>query len=116
MRTGLWASLGLADKNEITLGSVKPLESHSVSGYRVIRVTAEGTADYPNMLSLLSGIEGYDKYICVETLNVSADEEPVDFPGSFAGRGLMPPQMKPEQPKERKTKFTLTIASLAREI
>lgn len=105
----------LAGKKNVTLGSIKPLESYSVSGYRIIRVTAEGTASYPNIPVLLSGIESYNKYICIEALNISVGRESADFSDSFSGRGLMPPQMRPEQPGTRRTKFTLTIASLARE-
>ncbi|MFA5256252.1 MAG: GspMb/PilO family protein [Candidatus Omnitrophota bacterium] len=106
----------LVNEKNVTLESIKPLESYSVLGYRIIGVTAEGTASYPSILSLLFSIEDYSKYIRIESLTINAGRKSTDFPDPFVGRGLMPPHMRPEQPEARKTKFTLTIVSPAREI
>ncbi len=104
---------GLSDKEDITVGLVKPLEIRTVPGYKIIRVSANGSASYDNLLRLLKELESYKKYIYVEDLSINAA-------GPEAGSMYTAPGGRINEPLPQAgakiAKFTLTVASLNSEI
>lgn len=96
------------DEN-ITLGTIKPLETRTVADYKIVRITADGTATYQNLLRLVKTLEGYKKYILIEQLSVSVHE----ISPAFSSPGLIAPgaaRTQQEMESTRIAKFALRIA------
>ena len=73
----LMEAIGAAATSEgVALELVRPIETRLVSGYKVIRVMAEGKATYADILHLLSRLEGYEKYLFVEEFSLLAEGTP----------------------------------------
>jgi len=63
-----------AKEKGVTLGILKPLETKTVSGYKMTRVAAEGSGTYPDIVDLIKTLENYEKYIFVEHMAINAGE------------------------------------------
>jgi len=61
----------MAQKANLSFSSMKPLEGMSVAGYRLTRVSGNGTAAYTSILLLVKDIEEFGKYMFVEELSIS---------------------------------------------
>jgi len=89
-------AIGTAATNEgVALELVRPIETRAVSGYKVIRVMAEGKATYVDILRLLSRLEGYEKCLFVEELSLSAEGAP---PQVLSRRPAVPRDMSIGRP------------------
>ncbi len=105
---------------DITLGTIKPTEVHTVAGYRIIRITADGSAAYPSLLRLIQNLEKNKKHIIIEQLTITVREGPsTGMRPTFTTPGIMRtlqqgPQQGPGQESNiRMAKFTLNIASIS---
>jgi len=73
-RTSGWLMEVLAElgKSEsITFSKIKPIQSRSAVGYKIISVEGAGIAPYIDIFRLLRDIESYGSYIFVERLNIT---------------------------------------------
>jgi len=103
----------LAEKEGLTLTTIRPLETRPVSGYREARISADGNGPYPNLLRLISLVESYKRYIYIERLTVAGED--LDYiPGrSSIGRAPAQAQQSTTRSGARVARFALAIASFS---
>ena len=102
--TLIWFVGEAAESESVVLDRVRPLESKTVPGYRMIRVSAEGVSSYAGILRLLNRIENGDKRLFVEELEMSSEGySQASDRSKGAGQGGIP------------SKFRFVVATLCRE-
>lgn len=80
----------LSKKEGVALELLKPAESRTIAGYKIIMVTAEGTAAYPNMVRFLNRLENFEKRLFIEEIGFSVEKGPAVPSGQSASFGAGP--------------------------